>query len=459
MVSDAVVAVLAGLASVHDLLAYTGSPDLLNTYLVAIAIGTAIILIVFRTLRLYEFDRAGFASPPVRVFAGGIAVSLFALTAVAFGLRMDFLDFPFARTWLISWFVLAGVGIVVARLAVRRVIFNLSRAGRLRRNIAIVGSGEQAALLLKALRVQREPWNSVVGVFDERKEKRESSVNLGEVALMGGLDELIDLVRQNAVDDIVIALPWSAGNRLIDLVAQLDDLPVDVNIASDLASHVFPRSTLKWLSGVAVLDVVRKPLSGWRAALKNVEDKVIACGLIILLSPVMLAVALAVRLNSPGPILFRQQRYGFNNRVFHVYKFRSMYHNRGPEEGTPQATRSDPRVTRVGAFIRKTSLDELPQLFNVLEGTMSLVGPRPHAIDHNRLYGNLIDSYFARHKMKPGITGWAQVNGLRGETDTPEKMEARVKYDLQYIENWSIWLDFKILVMTAFVVLAQDKAY
>jgi exopolysaccharide biosynthesis polyprenyl glycosylphosphotransferase len=200
-------------------------------------------------------------------------------------------------------------------------------------------------------------------------------------------------------------------------------------------------------------------LAGWRAIVKSIEDMVLASLLIVALSPILAAVAAAVRLDSPGPILFRQRRFGFNNQIFHVYKFRSMYHNRPPEIGTPQATRNDPRITRVGAFIRKTSLDELPQLFNVLNGTMSLVGPRPHAVDHNELYGGVIESYFARHRMKPGITGWAQANGLRGETDAPEKMAARVRYDLEYIEKWSLWMDLKIIAKTAKIVLLQESAY
>ena len=455
---DALVTLLAGAASAHDLLAYTGHPELLNVYLVAVAGGTAVLLFVFKLMHLYEFGQFSQAAAPLRRLVPAMVVSLFTLTAIAFALRLDFLDFAYARTWLGAWFALTLVGVVVARVALRTAIASLSRSGRLRRNIAIVGSGEQAARMMQALNGGREPWNNLVGIYDDRREHRDGDAVPRTPA--HSIDDLIELVRNNMVDDIVVALPWAANTRLIELVTRLDDLPVEIHIGSDLASFVFPRSTLGWLSGVAVLDVVKNPLAGWRAILKIIEDKVLATLMIILLSPLLAAIALAVRLNSPGPILFRQPRFGLNNQIFHVYKFRSMYHGRPPEIGTPQAKRNDPRITRVGAVIRKTSLDELPQLFNVLEGTMSLVGPRPHAVDHNEYYGGVIDSYFARHRMKPGITGWAQVNGLRGETDVPEKMKARVQFDLEYIENWSLWLDLKIIARTAKIVLfQQDTAY
>ena len=456
---DALVVILAGAASAHDLLAYTGHPELLSVYLVAVAAGTAILLFVFKLMHLYEFGQFSQSPAPLRRLVPAVGVSLISLTAVAFALRLDFLDFALARTWLVAWFALTAVGIIVARVALRTAIAGLSRSGRLRRNIAIVGSGEQAARMMQALSSGREPWNNMVGVFDDRRVPRGDE--LVPRTPPGSIDDLVDLVRNNMVDDIVVALPWAANTRLIELVTRLDDLPVEIYIGSDLASFVFPRSTLGWLSGVAVLDVVKNPLAGWRAVAKAIEDKILASCMILVLSPIMATVALAIRLDSPGPILFRQPRFGLNNHIFHVYKFRSMYHNRPPEAGTPQAKRGDPRITRVGAIIRRTSLDELPQLFNVLEGTMSLVGPRPHAVDHNKYYGGVIESYFARHRMKPGITGWAQVNGLRGETDRPEKMKARVQYDLEYIENWSLWLDVKIIAKTVAIVLfkGQDTAY
>lgn len=213
------------------------------------------------------------------------------------------------------------------------------------------------------------------------------------------------------------------------------------------------------VDGIPVTEIASAPLTGWSGLVKQTEDKIVAAIVMVMLSPLMLGLALAIRLDSAGPILFRQKRYGFNNEVIVVYKFRSMYHNRPPETGVPQATKHDPRVTRVGRILRRTSLDELPQLLNVLKGDMSLIGPRPHAVEHNEQYAKLIGGYHGRHKVKPGITGWAQVNGFRGETDTVDKMRMRVEHDIHYIENWSVWFDLKILVMTAFIGWTSKNAY
>jgi putative colanic acid biosynthesis UDP-glucose lipid carrier transferase len=207
-----------------------------------------------------------------------------------------------------------------------------------------------------------------------------------------------------------------------------------------------------------LVEVAGRPLEGWGAFRKAVQDYVVGAILVVLAAPVMALVALAIKLDSRGPVFFRQERYGFVNRVFWIWKFRTMHHA-GPTAVTLQATRHDARVTPVGRFLRRTSLDELPQLFNVLNGTMSVVGPRPHAVDHNEEYAKRIRGYFARHRVKPGITGLAQVHGLRGETETVEKMEARLKYDIDYVENWSLLLDLKILIMTVFAVLRGRNAY
>ena len=204
---------------------------------------------------------------------------------------------------------------------------------------------------------------------------------------------------------------------------------------------------------------MKLPLTGWHIGVKILEDKILAVLFLLLFAPVLALVALAIRLDSKGPILFRQKRFGYNNQVFEIYKFRSMYYDRPSEDSTPQATRNDPRITRIGRIIRRTSLDELPQLFNVLNGTMSLVGPRPHSVEHNEEYAPLIRSYFARHRVKPGMTGWAQINGLRGETDTLDKMEERVRYDAHYAENGSLIFDLQILFKTIFVLILDRDTY
>jgi putative colanic acid biosynthesis UDP-glucose lipid carrier transferase len=261
------------------------------------------------------------------------------------------------------------------------------------------------------------------------------------------------------VHDVVIALPWSAEERLVDIIGRLRVLPVRVYLGSDLIGYHFPRHHRQLLEGIPVLEIASVPLSGWSGFIKLVEDKVLAALLLILSAPFLALIALAIKLDSRGPVVFQQARYGFNNEIISVYKFRTMHHERPPETGVPQARRVDPRVTRVGWFLRRTSLDELPQLLNVLQGSMSLVGPRPHAVEHNEQFATLIGGYHGRHRVKPGITGWAQVHGFRGTTPTVEEMRRRVEYDIYYIENWSLWFDVRILLMSAIFVWHQRNAY
>jgi putative colanic acid biosynthesis UDP-glucose lipid carrier transferase len=233
---------------------------------------------------------------------------------------------------------------------------------------------------------------------------------------------------------------------------------VNVRVCPDAALLTRPVRRLPPIAALPTLDLYERPMSGWNQVLKRIEDLVLAPILLLLTLPMSLAIAVLIRLDSPGPILFRQRRFGFNNNEFTVYKFRTMRH--APEDAhVPQARRTDERVTRIGAFLRRTSLDELPQLLNVLRGEMSLVGPRPHAVAHNRHFAEIIDDYLGRHRVKPGITGWAQVNGLRGETRTEEQMRLRVQHDLHYIDNWSLWLDLKILLLTIFVGFVHENAY
>lgn len=267
-------------------------------------------------------------------------------------------------------------------------------------------------------------------------------------------------VRANRVDDVIIALPWSAENQLTEIVEQIRELPINIYLGSDLVGFSLTfRPSPSHYNDLPLVEIVDKPMSDWSVVFKFIEDMLLASLALLIFLPLMVLIAIAIKLDSRGPVLFRQKRLGFNNKEFFVYKFRSMENSTSASKVTVQAKRNDPRTTRVGRFIRATSLDELPQLFNVLSGSMSLVGPRPHAIDHNEEYSEKIRGYFSRHRVKPGITGWAQVNGLRGGTDVLEKMEARVRYDLYYADNWSLLFDLKILAMTVFVVLFRRDAY
>ncbi len=390
------------------------------------------------------------ASAWTLVFATMMAVMFLAKTGEAY-----------SRIWLASWFLMGLSFLVIGRILIAQAVRRWNANGQLSRHAVLVGGGKPAADLIGALRASEHSDIDVVGIFDDRDDTR-SPPQVGELSKLGTVAELIDFVRQARIDLLLITLPITAEDRLLQILKRLWVLPVDIRLSAySQKFHYRPRA-YSYIGNVPFLDVFDKPLSDWGAVLKTIEDKVIAGLALIALSPIMLLVALAVRLDSRGPILFKQNRFGFNNELIGVYKFRSMYHDMRDVDASKLVTKDDPRVTRVGRFIRKTSLDELPQLFNVLRGELSLVGPRPHptkAKAADQLYNEVVDGYFARHKVKPGITGWAQVNGWRGETDTAEKLQRRVEHDLYYIENWSLALDLYILWRTPFALFKTENAY
>ncbi|MBE7200997.1 MAG: undecaprenyl-phosphate glucose phosphotransferase [Parafilimonas terrae] len=380
---------------------------------------------------------------------------------VAIGLVLAKVADHSARLWLAAYFATGLCALLAGRFALYRIIDAQTRAGRFDRRTAIVGGGKPAEDLIAALETQSEGGIRIVGVFDDRNTDRSSDVVAGHPKL-GNIDDLVTYARHARLDLIVFTIPITAEGRILQMLAKLWVLPIDIRLSAHAAKlRLRPRS-YSYLGSVPVLDVFDKPIADWDVVVKALFDRCVGLAMLIALSPVMLVIALAVRFTSRGPILFRQKRHGFNNELIEVYKFRSMYVDQCDAGAAKMVTRGDPRVTPVGRFIRKTSLDELPQLLNVLKGDLSLVGPRPHALQAkaaNTLYDQVVDGYFARHKVKPGITGWAQVNGWRGETDTSEKLQRRVEHDLYYIENWSVLLDLKILLTTPFALLKTENAY
>ncbi len=374
--------------------------------------------------------------------------------ALAFALKISE---EFSRVWFFSSFLGSAFLICALRGVFRYLLGCSTRAGLLVRNVAIVGGGGAAGHLVGQMRNRDVAWKRVIGVFDDRWTRVDREVN--GCPVLGDLDDLVGYVRRGLVHDVVITLPSNADDRLVSIIKRLRHLPVHVYLGSDLIGYHFPRHHRRSLEGIPVLEIAAVPLSGWSGLIKGVEDKILAAVTLMMLSPLLLLIALAIKLDSRGPVLFRQARYGFNNEVIIVNKFRTMHHDRPPEVGVPQARRDDARVTRVGRVLRRMSFDELPQLLNVLLGSMSMVGPRPHAVEHNEQYAALIGGYHGRHRVKPGITGWAQVNGLRGRTTTVEQMRRRVEYDISYIENWSPWLDARILIRTAVFGWHQKNAY
>jgi Undecaprenyl-phosphate glucose phosphotransferase len=368
----------------------------------------------------------------------------------------------FSRVWFLAWYVGGFAALAGFRVVLARAVQRWTREGLLERRAVIVGGGADAAGLIRAL--ESEPDNDVriCGIFDDRKDDR-SPRRVAGYPKLGTIAELVAFARIARVDLLIVSLPLTAENRLLQVLKQLWVLPVDIRLSAHTNKLRFRPRTYSFVGKVPFLDVVDKPIADWDVVAKWIVDRVVGGLILALAAPVMALVALAIKLDSKGPALFRQKRYGFNNELIEVYKFRSMYTDRTDANAVKLVTRDDPRVTPVGRFIRKTSLDELPQLFNVVfKGNLSLVGPRPHAVQAkaaDQLYNDVVDSYFARHRVKPGITGWAQINGWRGETDTREKIQNRVEHDLYYIENWSVLLDLYIVLMTPLRLLATENAY
>jgi Undecaprenyl-phosphate glucose phosphotransferase len=365
-----------------------------------------------------------------------------------------------SRFWLSAFFFVGLAALVTERLFLRSLVRSWARDGRLDRRTIVVGSDKNGEQLVEALKTQDDSDIHVLGVFDDRNDNRALDTCCGSPKL-GKVDDIVEFARRTRVDLVLFALPISAETRILEMLKKLWVLPVDIRLSAHTNKLRFRPRSYSYLGEVPTLDVFEAPITDWDLVMKWLFDRVVG-GLILLLAlPVMALVALAVKLDSPGPVLFRQKRFGFNNERIDVYKFRSLYHHQADPTASKVVTKDDPRVTRVGRFIRKTSLDELPQLFNVVfKGNLSLVGPRPHAVQgklQSRLFDEAVDGYFARHRVKPGITGWAQINGWRGEIDNEEKIQKRVEFDLYYIENWSVLFDLVILLKTPLALMTKNE--
>lgn len=355
---------------------------------------------------------------------------------------------------LIPWALLAALGVAAARPAFSLALARMARLSQTARRVLVIGDRARALEALSLIAGDERRWAFPVGICLDRDAPPKPQFG----GFISGLDDAERMVRDQGVDDVIVAVPWTDTARLTQCLAVLRPLTVDVHLFPETPAPFMDGNGLSVLGGVPMARVATRPLSGWRAVAKTTEDRVLGVVLLALVSPLMALVALAIKLDSPGPVFFRQSRYGYDNQPFTCFKFRSMVQR--PEElQVRQATRDDPRVTRVGRFLRRTSLDELPQLINVVNGTMSLVGPRPHAVSHHHHYARLVDDYRCRHRMKPGITGWAQINGYRGETATVELMRKRVIHDLWYIDHWGIGLDLMILARTPLACLKATNAY
>jgi putative colanic acid biosynthesis UDP-glucose lipid carrier transferase len=358
----------------------------------------------------------------------------------------------FDQRVLLAWALGTPATLFAAHRLVPRVLPRLLAAEGLRKTAVIAGANELGRGLAARLRANPVHGVRFAGYFDDRAPSRINENVLGPIAALG------DYVRAHNIEIIYIALPMASQPRILKVLEELRNTTASIYFVPDIFVFDLIQARVDSIGDLPVVAVCETPFYGFNGLVKRISDYLLASVILVLIAPLLAAIAVGVKLSSPGPVLFKQRRYGVDGRKIVVYKFRTMT---VAEDGdvVRQATKNDARITRFGAFLRKTSLDELPQFINVLQGRMSVVGPRPHAVAHNELYRKLIRGYMIRHKVRPGITGLAQVNGLRGETDTVEKMKARIDYDLAYLRSWSVLLDLQIVLKTVVVVLRKQNAY
>ncbi len=354
--------------------------------------------------------------------------------------------------WALATPVLQWLGYYAGRIVLHR----LASAPGNQRTAIVVGAGSLGVKVSRAFQARDGLGLVFLGYFDDRADERVDPDAAG--LRLGDLKRVAPYITRHGVHEVYITLPLGSQPRIVELLSQVQGTTASVFFVPDVFGISIIQGRLHDMNGVPVVGLQETPFTGTNRLIKRLSDLVLACAILVLISPLLVLVAIGVKLSSPGPVIFAQRRNGLDGEEIVIYKFRSM---RTAEDGAvvPQATKVDPRITRFGAFLRRSSLDELPQFINVLQGRMSIVGPRPHAVAHNQQYRQLIKAYMVRHKVKPGITGWAQIHGLRGETETVDKMQTRVEYDLEYLRNWSLGLDLQIIARTIKLVFFDRNAY
>jgi putative colanic acid biosynthesis UDP-glucose lipid carrier transferase len=369
-----------------------------------------------------------------------------------------------SRLWLLYWAAATIVLLIVTKALVYSVLKGLRREGFNHKAVAIVGGAPYGKFLIEQMRSRPEAGFSPLVVYDEDGpvdpyQDPDAAQAVEGVPVERDFAAMIQLVRDRAIRELWLALPISKEKTIHRFVMELRNDFVNIRFIPDVRSLTLFSQPMVDLLGVPAINLAASPIADIKVLPKLVFDRLFAAGVLLCLSPVLIVIAILVKLSSPGPVFFRQKRKGIDGNQFEIYKFRSMKVHAEVAGKVTQATRRDPRITAVGAFLRRTSLDELPQFINVLRGEMSVVGPRPHALEHDDIYKDLVKGYMHRYRIKPGITGWAQINGYRGETDRIEKMMGRVKLDLYYMQNWTFWLDIKIVVLTFWKGFVGSNAY
>ena len=420
-------------------------------YLVLIVVTFFISTYVYEQTAIYRNWRRGRLLAYIRdtLIGWGIVVVILLLI----GYAANFYPF-YSEQVILLWFIVAPLALISSHLIMRMIVAGM-RVDKKTRSAVIIGANDTSKKLIEHINEFPFLFINLRGFFDERNDSR---IEDGFGPRLGDLTHVVQYILKHNIDFVFISLPMSSQPRIKKLMDELPDTTTSVYFLPDIYIFDLMQAHVDKVGDVPVVSMVESPFTGLDGAVKNIFDFVVALLILILLLPVMLCIALAVKITSPGPVIFKQRRYGLNGDDIIVYKFRSMTVSEDGAE-VKQAKKNDQRVTKIGAFLRRTSLDELPQFINVLQGRMSIVGPRPHAVAHNEFYRKLIRGYMLRHKAKPGITGWAQVNGFRGETEVLEKMQGRVELDLHYLQNWSVLLDMYIIARTVWVVLRKDNAY
>jgi putative colanic acid biosynthesis UDP-glucose lipid carrier transferase len=404
-------------------------------------------------VELYRSWRGHRTPEMLRAAAITWAITIFATLTLGYFFVSD-ISIPAPA--ILLWFASSFIALIIWRYVMRKFLFRIRKSGLNSRRSIIIGATPLGANV--ALQIQNNEHLGIRfnGIFDDRGSDRLPHELQNTV--LGKIDDAIEMSKRNEVDYIYIALPMSAENRIRTILEQCSDTTANVYVIPNFFMYNLLNARWQTVGNVQALSVYDTPFQGASDVLKRIEDIVLSIAILALISIPMLCIAAAVKVTSKGPVIFKQKRYGLDGKQITVYKFRSMT-TQDNGAVVKQATKNDARLTKIGGFLRRTSLDELPQFINVLQGKMSIVGPRPHAVAHNEEYRKIITGYMLRHKVKPGITGWAQVNGLRGETETTNKMVQRVEYDLDYIHRWSIWFDIKIVFMTVFNGFLNKNAY
>lgn len=421
-------------------------------YLVLMIITFFVGTYVYEQIDLYRALRNGRLLAFARDTAIGWIIVVGVLVLIG---RATGFSYAYSERVMVIWFLVSPAALLLSHLALYGMVVTGNNRREMR-NALIVGANDPGMKIFERINANPYFFIDVKGYFDDRDESRRSQGFTSPH--LGNLNDLVPYVRENNIHLIFISLPISAQPRILELMEALQDTTASIYFVPDIYTFDLMQARLDHIGGVPVVGIRETPFTGINSAVKRASDIVLALIILMLLTPILAVIAIGVKLSSPGPVIFKQRRYGLNGEEIIVYKFRSMA---VCEDGAVivQAQRNDQRITKFGSFLRRSSLDELPQFFNVLQGRMSIVGPRPHAVAHNELYRKLIKGYMLRHKVKPGITGWAQVNGYRGETDTLEKMQSRIEFDLDYLRNWSMPLDLWIIIRTVKEVLKRDNAY